>query len=71
MLRLCILLRLAVLLTRNRIPNYLPEFSVDTGGRGIELGFPDGWLAEHALTQADLSQEQGLLQSSEMRLAFG
>jgi exopolyphosphatase/guanosine-5'-triphosphate,3'-diphosphate pyrophosphatase len=70
-LRLCILLRLAVLLTRNRIPDYLPDFSVLADERGIALGFPDGWLDEHALTRADLNQEQGLLPSSEMKLDFG
>lgn len=69
-LRLCILLRLAVLLTRNRILNYLPDFSVIADEGRIELGFPDDWLAGHALTRADLTQELGLLQPSEISLSF-
>ncbi len=69
-LRLCILLRLAVLLTRNRIQNYLPDFSVSAGNERIELRFPAGWLDEHPLTRADLEQERGLLQPAEAALLF-
>jgi exopolyphosphatase/guanosine-5'-triphosphate,3'-diphosphate pyrophosphatase len=69
-LRLCVLLRLAVLLTRNRIPNYLPEFSVGAVNGRIELRFPAGWLDAHPLTRADLEQEQGLLQPADVALVF-
>ncbi|HXH65227.1 MAG TPA: exopolyphosphatase [Mariprofundaceae bacterium] len=69
-LRLCVLLRLAVLLTRNRIPNYLPDFSVAAGNERIALQFPDGWLDEHPLTRVDLEQERGLLQPAGVVLAF-
>jgi exopolyphosphatase / guanosine-5'-triphosphate,3'-diphosphate pyrophosphatase len=69
-LRLCVLLRLAVLLTRNRIPNYLPDFSVAAVNGRIELRFPTGWLDEHPLTRADLEQERGLLQPVEAALVF-
>jgi exopolyphosphatase / guanosine-5'-triphosphate,3'-diphosphate pyrophosphatase len=69
-LRLCVLLRLAVLLTRNRIPNYLPDFSVAAVNGRVELRFPTGWLDEHPLTRADLKQERGLLQPAEVALVF-
>lgn len=69
-LRLCILLRLAVLLSRNRILNYLPDISVIAKGNSIELDFPENWLTGHSLTMADLTQENGLLKAASMALAF-
>jgi exopolyphosphatase/guanosine-5'-triphosphate,3'-diphosphate pyrophosphatase len=55
--RMVILLRLAVLLHRNRSETPLPEIGIKAKKRAIELTFPDGWLFDHPLTIADLEEE--------------
>ncbi len=55
--RLAILLRLAVILHRNRSQAPLPELSLNIKEKNIRLGFPTGWLEKQPLTQADLQQE--------------
>src|SRR5699024_6562471 len=56
-LRLCLLLRLAVLLNRNRSPKALPQLTLKVDQRALKVKFPSGWLARHPLTEADLAQE--------------
>ncbi len=63
-LRLCILLRLAVLLNRNRSPQPLPPFKLHADGDRLEIYFPQKWLDDHALTQADLEEESQLLKKT-------
>jgi exopolyphosphatase / guanosine-5'-triphosphate,3'-diphosphate pyrophosphatase len=55
--RLCVLVRLAVLLHRSRSSRRLPKLDLDARGDELRLGFPDGWLAHHPLTRADLDEE--------------
>lgn len=55
--RLAILLRLAVILHRNRSNTPLPELALSVKEKTIRLGFPEGWLNNQPLTQADLQQE--------------
>ena len=55
--RLAVLLRLAVILHRNRSKAALPEFDLVVEDKNIQLIFPEGWLDEQPLTQADLQQE--------------
>jgi exopolyphosphatase/guanosine-5'-triphosphate,3'-diphosphate pyrophosphatase len=62
-LRLGVILRLAVLLNRSRIPETTPQAKSSSSGRAIELVFPPEWLASHPLTIADLEQESALLKS--------
>jgi exopolyphosphatase/guanosine-5'-triphosphate,3'-diphosphate pyrophosphatase len=56
-LRLCLLLRLAVLLNRNRSPADLPRLMFKVDQKTLKLKFPAGWLMQHPLTEADLAQE--------------
>src|SRR5690554_2170941 len=65
---LCLLLRLAVLLHRSRSRARLPRFKLHVDGQRIELTFPEGWLEQHPLTQADLEQEAGYLRSIDFKL---
>ena len=58
-----ILLRLAVLLHRSRSPQALPKIKLKAGENSLKVKFPDGWLDEHLLTQADLAQEVDYLQA--------
>lgn len=59
--RLCILLRLAVLLHRSRVDVRLPSFALLAKTSALQLRMPKGWLARHPLTQADLQQEAEFL----------
>ncbi len=70
LIRLCILLRLAVLLHRERSRLLLPEFSILTLPAGLKLIFPRGWLVQHPLTQADLEQEREFLKVAKLQLEF-
>lgn len=60
-LLLCVLLRLAVLLNRNRGPQSLPAFKLHADKNRLEIYFPQKWLDEHPLTRTDLEIESGLL----------
>lgn len=59
--RLCVLLRLAVLLHRSRTVRRPPSLVVTTGKDRLAVRFPDGWLVRHPLTRADLDEESGFL----------
>jgi exopolyphosphatase / guanosine-5'-triphosphate,3'-diphosphate pyrophosphatase len=69
-LRLCVLLRLAVLLHRGRSQLRLPPVTLTVTKSGLHLHFPDGWLDEHPLTRADLELEAGYLKASRFKLRF-
>ena len=68
--RLCIILRIAVLLRRGRSDEQLPEISITAKDGKVQLGFPQGWLTQHALTEADLKQEKKYLKAIKFKLAF-
>lgn len=70
-LRLCLLLRLAVLLHRSRQPDPLPELRLRAGERSLDLSFPAGWLEQHPLTSADLLREVDHLSQHGIALGFG
>lgn len=70
LLYLCVLLRLSVLLHRERSRLLLPEFKIFIIADSLKLIFPRGWLAQHPLTQADLEQERDFLKSAKLQLEF-
>jgi exopolyphosphatase/guanosine-5'-triphosphate,3'-diphosphate pyrophosphatase len=70
MQRLCVLLRVAVLLRRSHSANGVPGVVIRAQGKTLELTFPDGWLAEHPLTEADLEVEAAYLKSAKFTLEF-
>ena len=53
-----VLLRLAILLRRNRDPAPLPAMQLDIDGDQIHLHLPQIWLEGHTLTRADLLTER-------------
>lgn len=69
--RMCVLLRLAVLLNHGRSPEPFPAFRLTAGDDTLELVFPDGWLDRHPLTRANLEQEAASLKAERLRLTFG
>jgi exopolyphosphatase/guanosine-5'-triphosphate,3'-diphosphate pyrophosphatase len=60
--RLCILLRLAVLINRSRADEAPPEVIVDAQDGTLTVEFYDDWLAAHPLTRADLECEATYLE---------
>jgi exopolyphosphatase/guanosine-5'-triphosphate,3'-diphosphate pyrophosphatase len=70
LLRLCVLLRLAVLLHRGRSPIALPNICLSVRENGLKISFPKSWLDQHPLTQADLEQERDYLQAIKFTLSF-
>ena len=69
-IRLCVLLRLAVVLHRSRSNSSLPEIQISVNKNKINLNFPSGWLDQHPLTLVDLNTEQSFLQNADIRLTF-
>ena len=68
-LRLAILLRLGVLLNRNRSDADLPRIRLAVDGKSLTLTFDPAWLAANPLTVADLERERGYLEAAGYRLA--
>lgn len=65
-----LMLRLAVLLHRNRQSFELPAFKITINKTKILLRFPEGWLAQSPLTHADLTQEADYLSYAGFKLDF-
>jgi len=69
--RLCVLLRLAVVLHRGRSRQLLPPVTLSARRQRLALGFAVGWLDAHPLTRADLQAEANYLRKARFRLSFG
>lgn len=60
-LRLCLLLRLAILMNRSRSRREPPALKVEAKGRKMTVSLPADYLGEHPLTEADLGHEAQFL----------
>jgi len=69
-LRMCIVLRLAVLMHRGRSHALKPALGISVKKRQISLSFPAGWLAKHPLTAAELAAEARRLESVDYQLDY-
>ncbi len=67
---LTLILRLAVLLHRNRHEHELPDFKIAITKSRIYLTFPGAWLTQSPLSYADLIQEADYLKSAGLKLEF-
>ena len=67
---LAVILRLATLLNRERLDKKLPHLVLEGPINNFMLRFPENWLANHPLTQADLEQEANYLSHLNIRLQF-
>jgi exopolyphosphatase / guanosine-5'-triphosphate,3'-diphosphate pyrophosphatase len=63
-----ILLRLAVVLRRNRLDQDLPDFRIAMNKHKVTLRFAEGWLLKSPLTYADLIQEADFLNQAGFKL---
>ncbi len=68
-IRLCVILRLAVLLNRHRDPETVPLPVLEVDGQRIELNFDEDWLEAHPLVRADLVSEQRAIKALGFRLS--
>ncbi|MYI90097.1 MAG: Ppx/GppA family phosphatase [Gammaproteobacteria bacterium] len=68
MCRLCVLLRLAVLLHRPRTDRPGLSVVIKVKKKSIHITFPPDWLNQHPLTRADLIQEKLCLQEAGFQL---
>lgn len=68
LMRLCILLRFAILFHHIRSPRELPQVQLKAGPQQLSIRFPEGWLAANSLTQADFAQEADWLSRSGFQL---
>ena len=57
LLRLCVVLRFAILFHHIRGIQEMPDVRFVVGPRRLEAIFPEGWLDEHPLTRADIDAE--------------
>ncbi len=70
-LRLCLLLRLAVLLHRSRSATHPPAAALQVTEKALDLRFPPGWLERHPLTRMELEQEAAYVKAAGFGLTFG
>jgi len=57
LIRLCVLLRFAILIHHIRGGQEMPQVQLRAGPQSLVLVFPAGWLEANPLTQADFAQE--------------
>jgi exopolyphosphatase/guanosine-5'-triphosphate,3'-diphosphate pyrophosphatase len=55
---------------RGRSGSHKPPMRVQVDDRQIRLEFPDDWLAEHPLTEAELSREADYLANAGFTLQY-
>jgi len=67
---LAVILRLAVVLRRGRNEQPLPDIAATADSQAVHLRFPEGWLDNHPLAEADLEEEAALLNSGGFQLEF-
>ncbi len=67
---LAILLRLSILLHRDRSENSLPKINIQAKPQKLSLQFPKGFLEQHPLTLVDLELEAGYLKAIKFELKF-
>lgn len=68
--RLCVLLRLAVLIHRGRSATTKPNPVLTADQAELSLCFPDNWLADHPLTRLELEEEAERLTQVGIALRF-
>jgi len=68
LLRLCVLLRFAILFHHSRGSQPMPNVQLKPGKNQLEVHFPAGWLTANPLTQADFEQEAKWLKRAGFKL---
>jgi exopolyphosphatase/guanosine-5'-triphosphate,3'-diphosphate pyrophosphatase len=58
-----LILRLAVLINRDRAPKKIPPFKMDADGNQLRIQFKKDWLESRPLTEAEIEQEKSYLKA--------
>lgn len=66
--KLAIILRLAIILHRNRNDETLPDIDFKADNNSLAVSFPEKWMDSHTLTEADLEDEKNLLAKAGFKL---
>jgi exopolyphosphatase/guanosine-5'-triphosphate,3'-diphosphate pyrophosphatase len=66
--RLCVLLRLAVLVHRGRSASGKPMLLLEADNDDVRVSLPTDWLENHPLTRAELEEEAQRLQAAGYRM---
>ncbi|MEA3410778.1 MAG: exopolyphosphatase [Pseudomonadota bacterium] len=69
-IKLCVLLRLAVLFHRSRDDTQPPRIRARAGKGSLNLLFPKGWLEAHPLTEFELEREAAYLKAADVTLTY-
>ncbi|MEL6184474.1 MAG: exopolyphosphatase, partial [Myxococcota bacterium] len=70
-LQLSVIVRLSILLNRERTDEAQPSVEVTRASRRrLDLRFPEGWLDGRPMTRADLEEEASYLDKIDIELAF-
>ncbi|MCG6965589.1 MAG: Ppx/GppA family phosphatase [Chromatiaceae bacterium] len=68
--RLAVLLRLSALMHRGRGGSHKPPMKISASNLEVRVDFPDGWLSEHPLTEAEIAREAEYLATAGMTLKY-
>lgn len=68
--RLAVLMRLSVLMHRGRGGSHKPPMKIDVENTAIAIRFPEHWLDEHPLTEAEISREADYLSAAGFTLQY-
>ena len=69
-IRLCVILRLAIMMHRRRSHEPPPPISMKAVDSTIKVKYPSGWLKANPLTRADLEQEAVYVKTAGFKLEF-
>ena len=67
-LYMIVILRIAILINRDRIPKKLPAIKIQNNDGTLEIHFDQKWLEERPLTVAELEQEQNYLKTLQFKI---
>lgn len=62
------IIRLASCFKHVEVLEQLPDFSITAGEQSLSLGFPEGWLDDHPLTERELREEKLILEKAGLKL---
>jgi len=65
-----VILRIAILINRDRIAKELPEIKVKDSDGVLKVQFEEKWLESHPLTGAELEQEQSYLKALKLKVSI-
>ena len=69
-LYMIVILRIAILINRDRVPKKLPEIKIQDNDGALEIQFDQEWLDERPLTVAELEQEQNYLKVLQLKISI-